>query len=109
MAISDKEFGQLQSDMRHVMKTIDQHSTVLDRIDNKLDGVVTETRFEKYVDSQKRKYQDLDKRLRAVETNDQLQAASIWTKLGKYAETALISLIVAAFMYYIVAYTKGQK
>ncbi len=107
MAISDKEFGQLQSDVAHVIKIIDKHSAVLDRIDSKLDGVVTETRFEKYVDSHKKKCNDFNERLNKVETNELLQESSFWAKVGKHAETVLISLIVAALMYYLVSYTRG--
>ena len=67
--ISAKEFGILQSDVTHVKDTMDRHTVLLEKLDEKLDGLVLKREFEEYKESTNKSLAEL-KDMNAKLTNN---------------------------------------
>ena len=96
--ISAKEFGILQSDVTHVKDTMDRHTVLLEKLDEKLDGLVLKREFEEYKESTNKSLAEL-KDMNAKLTNNFLIRVIVLSEnkiLNFFAGTIFTLFIVAA-------------
>ena len=74
-------FGRMQGDVDAIKSTLDQHTKLLEKLDLKLDGLVTHSEFEKHVEWGDKSIGLLDKRITALEKQQELENASTWTRV----------------------------
>ena len=74
-------FGRMQGDVDAIKSTLDQHTKLLEKLDLKLDGLVTHSEFEKHVEWGEKSVELLDKRIMALEKQQELDNASAWTRV----------------------------
>ena len=74
-------FGRMQGDVDAIKSTLDQHTKLLEKLDLKLDGLVTHSEFEKHVEWGEKSVGLLDKRITALEKQQELDNASTWTRV----------------------------
>ncbi len=91
--ISAKEFGKLQSDVEYLTKTSDTHTKMLERMETKLDGLVTQEQLKQAVEPLHTQVNDHEARLAAVEQRNILADASVWKKIGIAFESNFIKFV----------------
>ena len=74
-------FGRMQGDVDAIKSTLDQHTKLLEKLDLKLDGLVTHIEFEKHIEWGEKSVELLDKRITALEKQQELENASTWTRI----------------------------
>ena len=74
-------FGRMQGDVDAIKSTLDQHTKLLEKLDLKLDGLVTHIEFEKHLEWGEKSVELLDKRITALEKQQELENASTWTRI----------------------------
>ena len=74
-------FGRMQGDVDAIKSTLDQHTKLLEKLDLKLDGLVTHIEFEKHLEWGEKSVELLDKRITALEKQQELENASTWTRV----------------------------
>ena len=74
-------FGRMQGDVDAIKSTLDQHTKLLEKLDLKLDGLVTHSEFEKHLEWGEKSIGLLDKRITALEKQQELDNASTWTRV----------------------------
>ena len=74
-------FGRMQGDVDAIKSTLDQHTKLLEKLDLKLDGLVTHSEFEKHLEWGEKSVELLDKRITALEKQQELDNASTWTRV----------------------------
>ena len=74
-------FGRMQGDVDAIKSTLDQHTKLLEKLDLKLDGLVTHSEFEKHLEWGDKSVELLDKRITALEKQQELDNASTWTRV----------------------------
>ena len=74
-------FGRMQGDVDAIKSTLDQHTKLLEKLDLKLDGLVTHSEFEKHLEWGEKSVELLDKRITALEKQQELENASTWTRI----------------------------
>ncbi len=86
--ISAREFGRMQGDVDAIKSTLDQHTKLLEKLDLKLDGLVTYNEFEKHlewgdksIELLDKRIKALDKRIKALEKQQELNNASLWEQV----------------------------
>ncbi len=79
--ISAREFGRMQGDVDAIKSTLDQHTKLLEKLDLKLDGLVTYNEFEKHLEWGDKSIELLDKRIKALEKQQELNNSSLWEQV----------------------------
>ena len=74
-------FGRMQGDVDAIKSTLDQHTKLLEKLDLKLDGLVTHIEFEKHLEWGEKSVELLDKRITDLEKQQELENASTWTRI----------------------------
>ena len=74
-------FGRMQGDVDAIKSTLDQHTKLLEKLDLKLDGLVTHIEFEKHLEWGEKSVELLDKRITALEKQQELENASTWARV----------------------------
>lgn len=103
--ISAKEFGNLQSDVKHLTQTMDNHTVILERVDAKLDGVVTQEQFAKRITESDAKFENHSMRISAIEDRFKISDSSVWKKIAKSIEDNLIKIVASGIVLFIVIAT----
>ena len=86
--------GKLQGDVEYLKKTSDEHTAILQQMNAKLDGVITEKRFDEHTKWGKEKITDHETRIIALENSDLADQRSFWTKLKQLLENKFANLVV---------------
>lgn len=86
--------GKLQGDVEYLKKTSDEHTAILQRLDNKLDGVITEKRFSEHVSWGEDRIQNHETRITALENSELADKLSFWTKLKQLLENKFANFVV---------------
>lgn len=96
--ISAKEFGKLQSDVEYLKNTSDNHTRILEKMDTKLDGLVTHEQLNKTLEPLQAQVIDHETRLAALEQRNTLSDSSVWNKIGIAFEGNFVKFLgVAVF------------
>lgn len=107
--ISAREFGKLQSDVAYLKETSDKHTKILEKMDGKLDNMVTEKQLNERLEPIEAKIEDHCIRIESLERRNQISDASVWKKIGqafegnfvKFISTSLFLLALGAAFYYM--------
>ena len=99
--ISAKEFGKLQSDVAYLAKASDRHTELLEKMDGKLDGMVTQKQLNDRIEPIETDVKNQCTRIEALEQRNQISDASVWKKIalafeGNFIKFVGISLFVFA-------------
>ena len=87
-------FGRMQGDVDAIKSTLDQHTKLLEKLDLKLDGLVTHNEFEKHLEWGEEKIADHETRILALESSELADQRSFWTKLKQLLENKFANLVV---------------
>ena len=74
-------FGRMQGDVDAIKSMLDKHTKLLEKLDLKLDGLVTHSEFEKHLEWGDKSVELLDERITALEKQQELENASTWTRV----------------------------
>ena len=107
--ISAKEFGKLQSDVEYLTKASDSHTKLLEKMDGKLDGMVTQQQLDNRVAPIETAVEGNSTRITALEQRNKISDASVWKKIGlsfegsfiKFVGVSLFIFTLGAALYYI--------
>ena len=88
------EFGELRGQVGAIQKTLDQHTAILEKLDLKLDGLVTHTEFEKHLEWGEEIINNHETRIIALENSDLADQRSFWTKLKQLLENKFANIVV---------------
>lgn len=91
--ISAKEFGKLQSDVAYLKETSDRHTSLLEKMDTKLDGLVTHEQLNKTIEPIEVRLNNHSDRIAQLEQRNTLSDASVWKKIGIAFEGNFIKFI----------------
>lgn len=91
--ISAKEFGKLQSDVAYLKETSDRHTSLLEKMDTKLDGLVTYEQLNKTIEPMEVRLNNHSERIAQLEQRNTLSDASVWKKIGIAFEGNFIKFI----------------
>lgn len=91
--ISAKEFGKLQSDVAYLKETSDRHTSLLEKMDTKLDGLVTYEQLNKTIEPMEVRLNNHSDRIAQLEQRNTLSDASVWKKIGIAFEGNFIKFI----------------
>ena len=91
--ISAKEFGKLQSDVAYLKETSDRHTSLLEKMDTKLDGLVTYEQLNKTIEPMEARLNNHSDRIAQLEQRNTLSDASVWKKIGIAFEGNFIKFI----------------
>ena len=86
--------GKLQGDVEYLKKTSDEHTAILQQMNAKLDGVITEKRFDEHTKWVEEKVADHETRILALEGSELADQRSFWTKLKQLLENKFANLVV---------------
>ena len=86
-------FGRMQGDVDAIKSTLDQHTKLLEKLDLKLDGLVTHSEFEKHVEWGEKSVGLLDKRITALEKQQELENASTWTRIKLAIDSNFVKFV----------------
>ena len=86
--------GKLQGDVEYLKKTSDSHTALLQTISLKLDGLVSEKRFDEHVKWGEEKVANHETRIIALENSELADQRSFWTKLKQLLENKFANLVV---------------
>lgn len=86
--------GKLQGDVEYLKKTSDEHTAILQQMNAKLDGVITEKRFDEHVKWGEEKVADHEARIIVLENSELADQRSFWTKLKQLLENKFANLVV---------------
>ena len=86
-------FGRMQGDVDAIKSTLDQHTTLLEKLDLKLDGLVTHIEFEKHLEWGDKSIELLDKRITALEKQQELDNASTWTRVKLAIDSNFVKFV----------------
>ena len=86
-------FGRMQGDVDAIKSTLDQHTKLLEKLDLKLDGLVTHSEFEKHVEWGENSIELLDKRITALEKQQELENASAWTRIKLAVDSNFVKFV----------------
>ncbi len=91
--ISAKEFGKLQSDVAYLKETSDRHTSLLEKMDTKLDGLVTHEQLNKTIEPIEVRLNNHSERIAQLEQRNTLSDASVWKKIGIAFEGNFVKFI----------------
>lgn len=91
--ISAKEFGKLQSDVAYLKETSDRHTNLLEKMDTKLDGLVTHEQMNKTIEPIQIQINNHSERIAQLEQRNTLSDASVWKKIAIAFEGNFIKFI----------------
>lgn len=91
--ISAKEFGKLQSDVAYLKETSDRHTSLLEKMDTKLDGLVTREQLNKTIEPIEVRLNNHSERIAQLEQRNTLSDASVWKKIGIAFEGNFVKFI----------------
>ena len=86
--------GKLQGDVEYLKKTSDEHTAILQQMNAKLDGVITEKRFDEHTKWGEEKIKNHETRIIALENSELADQRSFWTKLKQLLENKFANLVV---------------
>ena len=110
--IDPVEFGELRGQVSSIQKTLDQHTKILEKLDTKLDGVVTYQQFAERVEKVDATLDDHEGRIGAVERRMADADKSFIKKISNGIEANLIKLIAGGalvLLVYVVFYIVQQQ
>ncbi len=110
--IDPVEFGELRGQVGAIQKTLDQHTAILEKLDAKLDGVVTYQQFAERVEKIDATLDDHEGRIGAVERHLAAADKSFIKKISNGIEANLIKLIAGGalvLLVYVVFYSVQQQ
>lgn len=101
--INPIEFGEMKSDLKHVRESMDNHTVVLDRIEEKLNKFATRSDLEV-----------LENRVKRIEERNQTIDGNIFMKAIAPGEKKLVALIIkitglGALILMVAMYVYGQS
>lgn len=105
-------FGRMQGDVDAIKSTLDQHTAILEKLDAKLDGVVTYQQFAERVEKVDATLDDHEGRIGAVERHLAAADKSFIKKISNGIEANLIKLIAGGalvLLVYVVFYSVQQQ
>ena len=86
--------GKLQGDVEYLKKTSDEHTAILQQMNAKLDGVITEKRFDEHTKWGEENIKNHETRIIALENSELADQRSFWTKLKQLLEKKFANLVV---------------
>lgn len=86
--------GKLQGDVEYLKKTSDEHTAILQQMNAKLDGVITEKRFDEHTKWGEEKITNHETRILALENSELADQRSFWTKLKQLLEKKFANFVV---------------
>ena len=86
--------GKLQGDVEYLKKTSDEHTAILQQMNAKLDGVITEKRFDEHTKWGEENIKNHETRIIALENSELADQRSFWTKLKQLLENKFANLVV---------------
>lgn len=89
--IDPQEFGEVKANVTSIIKT-------LERIEPKLDGLVTKEQLEENIKPVKELAGDVDKRLRVVEDYIKLEKSSYFTKIKEIMGSTIATIVAIALV-----------
>lgn len=110
--IDPVEFGELRGQVSSIQKTLDQHTAILEKLDTKLDGVVTYQQFAERVEKVDATLKAHDMRITTLEKRFELSDKSVWKRIATTVEANLIKIIAGGaliLVIYALFYTMQQQ
>ena len=86
--------GKLQGDVEYLKKTSDEHTAILQQMNAKLDGVITEKRFDEHTKWGEENIKNHETRILALESSELADQRSFWTKLKQLLENKFANIVV---------------
>lgn len=96
--ISAKEFGKLQSDVEYLKTSSNKHTELLEKMDTKLDGLVTHEQLNKRLEPVENRQIQHGERILVLEQRNTVADASIWRKVGTAFEGNFVKLLGTALV-----------
>ena len=115
--VSPREFGRLEEKVNGLVKTSDEHTSLLKSMDAKLDGLVTQDQLTDRLipilqnqANHNSQIMDHKDRLKHIELANTIASSSIWKKIGLAFETNFVGFIgkwlfviaIAGLIYWVV-------
>ena len=110
--IDPVEFGELRGQVSSIQKTLDQHTAILEKLDAKLDGLVTYQQFAERAEKVDATLEAHNTRITALEKRAETSDNSIWKRIAMTVEANLIKIIAGGalvLVIYVLFYTMQQQ
>ena len=100
--IDPVKFGELRGQVSSIQKTLDKHTEILEKLDTKLDGVVTYQQFAERVEKVDATLEAHDTRITTLEKRFELSDKSIWKRIAMTIEANLVKVIAGGALILVI-------
>lgn len=101
--VNPQEFGKLQGKVDAIATTLDAHTALLEKLDTKLDGVVTESSFARRTAAVDKQIADHAARIEALEQRARDHDASFSARILSAAGGKLVAFIASGIIIFALA------
>lgn len=93
-SVDPVKFGKMQGDIEAIKSTLGDHTKILEKLDTKLDGVVTLPQFTEHIEKADRQLAEHDVRISKLEKAAEIEEASLAHKVLNKLSSKLVAIIV---------------
>ncbi len=97
--ISAREFGRLEEKVNGIVRTMDDHTALLERMDAKLDDNVSGKQLNDRLKPIEATQASHEKRITALEQTKLLSDSSVWRKIGASFESGFVKFAAGALFF----------